>query len=684
LFHRTLVRSLVAPIAAGLLMQFVPATSPAAEAKSPRIFYADRPDAKAFRADCDGELKQAEAALARLLAVKGKRTVQNTLVIYNEISLHADNAAYQASLMESVHPDSGFRATAEEVTQAASKFASDLSLNKGVYEALQAVDVSKESPETKYLVEKTLRDFRRAGVDKDDATRAKITALREELVKIGQDFDKNIRNDSRTIEVSSVDDLKGLPEDYIKSHQPGPDGKIKISIEYPDRFPIMSYAENGEVRRRLYMERMNRAFPQNMAVLDRLIAKRYELAQTLGYKTWADYVTEDKMIKSAARVSDFIDRISALTVAASKDEYQVFLKAKRADDPAATTVENWEYGYYSNKVKKRDYDFDSREARPYFAFAQVKKGVMDVTSKIFGVTFKKIENPTVWDPTVDAYEVWDSGKMIGRFFLDLHPRPGKFNHAAQFLIRQGCAGYQLPEAALVCNFPGDEPNDPGLMEPGDVETFFHEFGHLLHSIFAGSQRWEPQAGISTEWDFVEAPSQMLEEWVRYPSSLQSFAKHYQTGEPIPLAMVEKMKRSDAFGRATDTAFQVLLTTISLRMYDRDPSLVNTDKIVEEAETAIMPFPRVPNTHFQTSFGHLDGYSAIYYTYQWSLVIAKDLFSKFDTNNMLDPAVPTRYRKTILAAGGTKPAEALVRDFLKRDFDYKAYEAYLREGIRQAP
>ncbi|HKQ19817.1 MAG TPA: M3 family metallopeptidase [Candidatus Eisenbacteria bacterium] len=682
MFHRSLFLSCAASLAAGLLMVLVPGTSDAAAAaKNPPLFYRDRPDAAAFRTASEGELKEAEAALARLLAVKGKRTVENTLKPYNEVVLHADNAAYQAGLMESVHPDSGFRSTAEGVTQAAQKFLSALSLNRGVYDAIQAVDVSKEAPDTRYLVERTLRDFRRSGVDKDDATRAKITALREELVKIGQEFDKNIRNDSRFIELTSVDELKGLPEDYIKSHQPGPDGKIKISIEYPDRFPVMNYAENGEVRRRLYMERMNRAYPQNMEVLDRMIAKRHELAQLLGYKTWADYVTEDKMIKSAARVSEFIDRLSALTVAASKEEYKIFLKARQADDPKATTVENWEYGYYSNKVKKRDYDFDSREARPYFAFTQVKKGVMDVTSKIFGVSFKKIDNATVWHPTVDAYEVWDGGKMIGRFFLDLHPRPGKFNHAAQFLIRQGCAGYQLPEAVLVCNFPGDEPNDPGLMEPGDVETFFHEFGHLLHSIFAGGQRWEPLAGISTEWDFVEAPSQILEEWVRYPSSLQSFAKHYQTGEPIPTAMVEKMRRSDAFGRATDTAFQVLLTTISLRMYDKEPSKVNTDKVVEEAEVSIMPFPRVPNTHFQTSFGHLDGYSAIYYTYQWSLVIAKDLFSKFDTTRMLDPAVPTQYRKTILAAGGTKPAETLVHDFLKRDFDYKAYEAYLREGVK---
>ncbi|HET7497571.1 MAG TPA: M3 family metallopeptidase, partial [Candidatus Eisenbacteria bacterium] len=418
----------------------------------------------------------------------------------------------------------------------------------------------------------------------------------------------------------------------------------------------------------------------NMAVLDSLFAKRYELARLLGYKTWADYVTEDKMIRTPKRAAEFLDKVGALVADQSKREYGVYLKRKREDDPKATAVENWEVSYYGNLIRKRDYDFDAQSARPYFAFDRVKQGVLDVTSRIFGVTYKRIENAVVWDPSVEAYEVYEGDRLLGRFFFDLHPRPGKFNHAAQFTIRQGCAGIQLPEAALVCNLPGGKPGDPGLMEHADVVTFFHEFGHLLHTIFGGGQRWEPIAGISTEWDFVEAPSQMLEEWAWYPSSLQTFAKHYQTGEPIPAAMVDKMRRADAFGRGIDRGFQTYLSEVSLHVYDRPPAQVNSDSVVAQAERAIVPFPPVPNTHMQCSFGHLDGYSAIYYTYLWSQVIAKDLFTRFDREHLLEPSVPTRYRKTVLAPGGSKPADTLVRDFLKRDFNTKAFDAYVREAM----
>jgi thimet oligopeptidase len=656
------------------------APRPGAAAGNPPLFYSDRPDAGAFRTQCEAELGNAQEALDRVLSAKGARTIENTLVPYNEMALHADNAAYMAGLMEVVHPDSTFRTAAEAMTQKAQKFLSDASLNRGLYDAVRAVDVKKADPDTRFLVQRVLRDFRRAGVDKDEATRNRIAALRDQLVLVGQEFDRNIRNDSRTITLDHASDLDGLPEDYIHSHPAGADGKITISIEYPDRFPVMKYAKNADVRRRLTLESRNRAYPQNMTVLDSLFAKRYELARLLGYKTWADYVTEDKMIQTPRHAAEFLDQVGRLVADQSKREYQVYLKRKREDDPAATAVENWEVSYYGNLIRKRDYDFDEQSARPYFPFDKVKQGVLDVTSRIFGVTYKRIDNAVVWDPSVEAYEVYEGDRLLGRFFFDLHPRPGKFNHAAQFTIRQGCAGIQMPEAALVCNLPGGKPDDPGLMEHGDVVTFFHEFGHLLHTIFAGGQRWEPIAGISTEWDFVEAPSQMLEEWAWYPSSLQTFAKHYQTGEPIPAAMVDKMRRADAFGRGIDRGFQTYLSEVSLHLYDRPPAAVNSDSIVAQAERAIVPFPPVPNTHMQCAFGHLDGYSAIYYTYLWSQVIAKDLFSQFDREHLLDPAVATRYRKTVLAPGGSKPAATLVHGFLKRDFNTKAFDAYVREEM----
>ena len=670
----------VAILAPSALDAAEPAAPPAAAATTATPvaapFWTGRPDSAGFRSLADGELKTANQALDRLLQVTGTRTIENTLATYNEALLHADNAASAANLIESVHPDSTVRTVAEEETRAAGKFLSDLGLNRGVYDALAAVDVSGADPNTRFAMEKTLRDFRLSGVDKDQPTRKKIAALREELVAIGQEFDKNIRNDSRTITLNSAADLDGLPEDYIKSHAPGPDGKISISIEYPDFFPIMSYAKKSDVRQRLLKEFLNRAYPANIPVLDRMIAKRYELARLLGFKTWAEYSTKDKMIESDKNVASFIERLRGLTLKRSKEEYEKYLKRKREDEPDAKALNQWDRRYYGELIRKRDYNFDGQQARPYFPFEEVKAGVLGATSQMFGVTYKRIANADVWDPSVDAYEVWEEGRMIGRFYLDLHPRPGKYNHAANFGIRNGVEGIQIPEAALVCNFAGGKAGDPGLMEHGDVVTFFHEFGHLLHSVFGGHQRWEPISGIATEWDFVEAPSQMLEEWCWNPGVLQTFAKHYQTGQPIPTEMVERMRAADWFGRATSIAYQNLYSAISLNYYNRPAKEVDTDKILRELEPKYTPYPPMPNTHFQAAFGHLDGYSAIYYTYMWSLVISKDMFSKFDKSNLLDPAIAKRYRDTVLAAGGSAPAAKLVHEFLGRDYDFRSFDEWL--------
>ncbi|MEK7348033.1 MAG: M3 family metallopeptidase [Candidatus Eisenbacteria bacterium] len=654
------------------------------EAKGfPIRFYTGGLDPTGFRAYTDKEMKAAQEALDRLLAAKGKRTVANTLEIYNEIMIHSDNAGYASGLMESVHPDSVFRTTAETITQELDKFQTDLSLNKAVYDALSAVDAKSLDSETRYFREKTLKSFRRSGVDRDDPTRARISMLNEKLTLLSQGFARNIRNDRRTYTVDSAEELKGLPEDFLKSHVAGPDGKITLTIETPDYFPVMRYARNGKVRERMRKERGIRAYPANMVVLDSILLVRNELATTLDYPSWAAYVTEDKMIGSAENVAAFLDRLSGLAVNAARDEYQIYLARKREDVPNATAVEQWESAYYGQLIRKRDYDFDAQAARPYFAFKNVKKGLMETMARIFSVRFERVADAQVWHPSVEAYDIYDGEKLLGRFFLDLHPREGKFDHAAQFGIRKGVRGVQLPEAALVCNFPGGKEGEPGLMEHTDVETFFHEFGHLLHTMFGGSGRWEPVSGTSVERDFVEAPSQILEEWAWDPKVLSTFAKHHETGETIPADMVAKMRRADAFGRAIDVAFQLFYANVSLNIYNKDPKDVNTDAVVAKYERELVPFPATEGTHMQTSFGHLDGYSAIYYTYQWSLVIAKDLFSKFNQNDLLDPAVGTRYRKMVLAPGGARPAAEVVRNFLGRDYNFEAYEAWVREGLKPA-
>lgn len=623
-------------------------------------------------------LAKAKTALENMLSVKGKRTIDNTLKQYDEILIHLDAVANQSSLMENAHPDASMRTTAEQFSQKAAAFGAELSLNRAVYDALVAMDVADADAKTKFYVEKTLRDFRLAGVDKDDETRKKIKALRDELVLIGQEFSRNIREDVRTVTVTDVKELEGLPQDYIDRHKPDSNGVITLTINYPDAVPVFTYAKNESLRKRMYMEYNNRAYPKNIEVLNRLIAKRDELARLLGFPNWAAYVTADKMVGSEKNAAEFIEKIAEASKKKSGVDYQQLLARKQKDVPGATEVNPWESGYYAELVRKSEYDFDGQKVRPYLPYAKVKEGVLTTMAKLFGVEFKRNTTAPVWHESVECYEMFENGKLVGRFYLDMHPRENKYNHAAQFGVRNGVAGRQIPEAALLCNFPGGDKNDPGLMEHGDVETFFHEFGHLLHHLFAGRQQWVGISGISTEWDFVEAPSQLLEEWAWDASVLQTFAKHYQTNEPIPAELVEQMKRADEFGKGLQVRQQMFYAKLSLSCYDRNPKDIDTDVLVKTLRERYTPYKHVDGTHMQASFGHLDGYSAIYYTYMWSLVIAKDLFTRFNQKNMMDSRVAKKYRDAILAQGGSRPAREMVKEFLGRDFSFDGWKKWLEK------
>ncbi|MGH7499192.1 MAG: M3 family metallopeptidase, partial [Gemmatimonadales bacterium] len=547
-----------------------------------------------------------------------------------------------------------------------------------IYVALKTMDLAGADPATRYYVERTLLAFRLTGVDKDEATRRRIGALREELVQLGQTFSRNIRDDVREVTVSSAADLDGLPADFIAAHPPGPDGRIAITTAYPDVLPVLTYARNADLRRRLRIEFDNRAYPANMAVLDTIIARRDELSHLAGYSSWADFITADKMVGSSANASAFIDRIVAASGQAARADYETVLARKRKDEPGATSVMRWESAYYRELVRRSDYDFDSQQVRPYLPYDEVKQGVLDVASRLFGVTFRRMPAAPVWDPSVEGWEMLDGGRLAGRFYFDMHPRPGKYEHAAHFPIRTGTSRGDLAESVLVCNLPGGVAGDPGLMTHDDVVVLFHEFGHLMHALLAGRQRWVGIGGVRSESDFVEAPSQMLEEWTWDPAVLATFAKHYQTGQPIPAGLVRQMKGADDFGRALDVRQQMVYARVSLALHDRPPAQVNSDSIVTAVTAEYTFFPPMPETHFQASFGHLDGYSAIYYTYMWSQVIAKDLFSGFDRDDLFAAGPARRYRETILAPGGSAPAATLVQNFLGRPFSFAAWQRWLEK------
>ena len=640
-------------------------------------FWTGHPDAATFERAVEARLVRARGLLGELVAVTGRRTVSNTLVPYDNLMRELDRASSQAGLIRQVHPDSTLRQAAERGSQRVSALATEISLDRRVFDAIRAMDLKGADSVTLHYVSRVLRDFRLAGVDKNSATRARVRALRDELVLIGQEFDRNLLNDVRTIEVASAAELEGLPADYIAAHPPGPDGRIRLTTDYPDVFPVLTYARSDELRRRVRGEFDNRAYPRNMAVLDRMIARRAELAGLLGFSSWADYAVADKMVGTAANASAFIDRVVDASGEAAEREYRMLLRRKRQDDPSATVVNRWETSYLRELVRRSEYDFDSQQVRPYLPYEQVKQGVLDLAARLFGVAFRRMKDPPVWHSSVEGWEMLDGGRLAGRFYLDMHPRPGKYGHAVHFRVRTGTTDGALPESALVCNFPGGTPGEAALMDHGELQTFLHEFGHLMHSMLA-RQRWNGISGVRTEWDFVEAPSQMLEEWSWDPTVLAGFARHHETGAPIPTELVRQLERATGFGRALDMRTQMTYARISLSLYDRPPRQVNTDSIVSAVTLAYSPIPPQPDTHMQTSFSHLNGYSAYYYTYMWSLVIAKDLFSRFDQSNLLAAEPARRYRKLILERGGSAPAARLVEDFLGRPFTFDAWRRWLEK------
>jgi thimet oligopeptidase len=630
-------------------------------------------DTKKFTDECLAGLRRAEQLRPQIIG-SSDRSIDGTLVPYNELLTSASATNALAGLMSEVHPDEAIRDAARECEQEVSRFYSDLALDRAMYDALAAVDISKSDADTKRFVEHTLRDYRRAGVDKDEATRDRLKAIDEELTRLGQIFSKNISEDVRVVEVKDPARLAGLPADFVASHAPDDKGVIRITTDYPDYNPFMTYAMDDELRRELYIKFRSRGDQQNESVLHDILKLRAEKSSLLGYKDWADYITADKMIQSGERASEFIEKVWKLAAPRAEQDYAELLRQLRTIDPKATEVCDWQKVWLENLVKRERYEVDASEVRQYFPYDRCLGGLLEITSEIFDITYVPVADKA-WHASVKTYDVMRGATKIGRIYLDMHPREGKYKHAAQFPLKDGVQGKQLPEGVLVCNFPEPGSGD-ALMEHDDVVTMFHEFGHLMHHVLGGHQKWITQSGVATEWDFVEAPSQMFEEWAWRHDTLARFARHVKTGEVIPDSLVDKMRRADKFGLGTATVQQIFYAAISLSFHRADPDKLDQMAEVQRLQKHYTPFKYVAGTRFHASFGHLVGYSAMYYTYQWSLVIAKDLLTPFEDKGLMAKDVTLAYRDKVLAPGGSRDAAELVRNFLGRDYDFAAYERYL--------
>lgn len=645
-----------------------PKTAPAVAAAAPED----------IGAECRTTLGAVTALRGEVAAIPAdERTEATVFEPYNELWRELSNRMGHSSLMAAVHPDKARREQAESCERALESFANQLKLDRAVYEAVAGVALDGLTPGAKRFGEKSLLEFRLAGVDKDEATRAELEKLHGELVELGQEFGRRIREDVRTIEVAP-ERLDGMPQDFLDAH-PAKDNKISLTTNYPDFFPVVTYAKDEGVRKELTVAFLSRAYPENAATLKTILKKRHEYAELLGYESWADYQAQDKMSGSAERIREFTEEIADIARPRMQADLAVLLEAKKKDVPDAKAIQTWDRFYYVQKVQEKKFDFDAAQARAYFAYPAVKQGILDLYGELFGLSFAKVKRD-VWHPSVEAYEMSRDGELVGRFYLDMHSRDGKYQHAAMFPIAIGLEGGQLPEASLVCNFPNPDEGS-GLMEHGQVQTYFHEFGHLIHHLLARGSKWTNQGGINTEWDFVEAPSQILEEWVWSPEVLARFAKHHETGEPIPAALVDKMRAASEFGKGVHIMRQVFYQAMSFYLHagagaDEDLDLVAFTK---DLQAKYSPYPYQDGTHVYASFGHLNGYSSVYYTYQWSLALAKDMYTRFAKAGLLDTATARDYADKVLVPGGSKPAAELVKDFLGRDYNLDAYKAWLESN-----
>ncbi|MCR6661772.1 MAG: Zn-dependent oligopeptidase [Luteimonas sp.] len=625
--------------------------------------------AEALSVRCNEGLALGSLARTALESRQGSATIENDFVAYDALVALLGDANGEMKLVADTHVVAEVRDAAQACVARLSEATTDVSLSRPIYERLAAIPRGGLDAETGFALDRELAAYRRAGVDLDEATRAGVAELQKQATETGLAFAKNIRDDKGDM-AFAPEELAGMPEDWLATRKPGDDGLIHLTYDYPDTIPVLRFAQHRDTRRKAMLGLFNRGYPANKTVLESLLQQRYELARMLGHPDYASLVISDKMIGSSSHAARFIEDADAAAQAGADADFAELDAFAKDADPAIDRMQLYDNAYFYNLLRKQKYDVDAAEVRRYFTYDKARAGIFELMGDLFGADIRPWDTP-VWHESVSAWELYDGGQLIGRFYLDMHPREGKFNHAAAFPIRVGVAGQQVAHASLVCNFPADGP-----MEHGDVVTFLHEFGHLIHMLYSGRTQYAAQWMGSLQWDFIEAPSQLLEEWAWDYDTLKRFASD-ESGNPIPQALVQRMNAGRDFGAALGQKQQLAYAAISLNYYNRPPGF-DLKEMADAQSAKYLPFPPIDELHAYASFGHLDGYSAIYYTYVWSKAIALDLFTRFSAAGIRDKEVATLYRQLVLEPGGSRDANDLIESFLGRPLSLDAYKDYLQK------
>ncbi len=607
-------------------------------------------------------------------------TFENTIVAFEQTGEYLGNVeTYMYNLLSADTCDE-LDCLAQEMAPVLSEHSSAIMASEPLFKRVAEVWNNKAlhptGAEDMMLLTKVYESFERSGASLPEKEKAQFCAIKAELAQLSLRFSQNYLKETNAwyLHTENADDLKGLPELQMTqaaetAHEKGLKGWV-VSLHAPSYGPAMTYLENRELRERLYMAANTRCTNDNewcnFDVVKRLVDLRRELAQILGYPSYAHYVLKNRMAQSVENVDTLLRQLIEAYLPHARKEVAEVEKMAREMEGENFSMKPWDFAYYANLLQKKLFDIDAETLRPYFELTNVVQGIFGLATQLYGITFKANKDIPTYHPDVQAYEVNDKdGSHLAVLYADFHPRATKQSGAWMTNYREEWGGTNRPHVAINMNFGKPTPGNPALLTLAEVETFLHEFGHALHGIFAETH-YRSMSGTNVYWDFVELPSQFMENYATEPAFLKTFARHYQTNQPLPDELIERVRKSRNFNAAYACMRQVSFGLLDMAYYTRTTPLGNTDirQFEQEAWQEVQLLPCVPEANMSVQFGHImsGGYSAGYYSYKWAEVLDADAFSLFMENGIFNPETAQSFRNNVLAKGGTQPPMNLYRAF----------------------
>jgi len=642
-------------------------------------------------------LARQKREVAAITASQEAPTFPNTLVALDQTGQFSERVMSVFSNLVGAETTSKLQAVNREAMPLLSAHRDDIQFDPRLFKRVKTVwearaDLKLE-PDQARLLERTYKGFVRSGAALDAPAQTRMRAINHELSRLGVDFGDRLLKATKAFQLVVEDpkDLAGLPEGTRMAaagaaQKAGQPGKWLFTLDGPSIWPFLEYAQNRELRRRIltgYLERCNQGGDTDTnTIVSRVAALRAEKAKLLGYRTWADFVLEENMAKNPRGVYGLLDQIWQPALEVAKRE-RAELQAMMAKDLPGQKLEPWDWRYYAEKVKQAKYDFDEESVKPYFALDAVRRGAFTVATKLYGLSFSEVKDIPVYQKDVRCFEVKEAdGRHLGLLYLDYHPRPGKRGGAWKSSYRSSWVkdGKRVdPVVVNVCNFTAPSGDRPALLTSDEVSTLFHEFGHALHGLlYAGRYR----ATEGTPRDFVELPSQVMENWAMEPEVLRLYAKHYQTGEVIPDALLAKMRRAATFGQGFATVEYMAASLLDMDWHTLTDTKPQDTAAFEKASLAKWGLlAEIPPRYRSPYFNHIiGGYAAGYYSYIWSAVLDSDAFQAFkEKGNLFDSATAAKFRAEVLSRGGTEDPALLYRRF--RGADPKVGPLLEKRGLK---